>query len=898
MKTEILLLFTLFQTAVFGQSLKDVKTWGGTSTEFINCVETDDFGNVYIAGNFDGTFEFGSSKITSKNGADAFIARLNDDFSVVWKVHLSNADTVLVNALDFDKNGNIYVGGVYQKEFDANHTKGKATLKNTNNNSVFDGFAIKLDSLGKLQGSFVVNESTGNELHDILVTQNDFVIGAGQITGNKSKPDGFLIGTSLNGKSAWKQEMVGAGDDVYTSVAEHKSGDIIVSGYFSSSAKFDGGKVAKSAQGTAAVLGVYSEKGVFENTVLLYDGEVRAKHVLVSDDIVYVSGLYSGFLGSVSSYRFEDAFIALIDYNDSTNDFTSRWTSHIHNFGALDINGISLSNDEKEVALTGYYYGDLYSGLDTLFDPKLPDAFCAFFETNRGNTNKLIRMGSETGTTLGLGISTYKDGYLVSGAFGDEADFGDSTITAKGNVDAFLAQVDELTVWMRPDSITRCRDTDDTIEVVISISVKGEFYKGNEVHFEISKDRDFKTYFTQNIQDPFNTVATVQLVDTLSIGQYYVRLASTKPRIASKELRAVFIAPNLTTTPITEGPDSVSAREPYNFYSKHNDINRTYSSWWSSSSDYIVNGSKIDSVLNITFSRAQTLILRTRNISEFGCQSPTAEKSVVIAPENTLWISNSKSFYSCSHDTFGFSLYTEGYFGSSYEFVVLMDSNSSFSNPQFADTIKLYQDLYSDEVYVIINISELDRTSYYLKVVAVDPFIEVYSEEKVILGTIPARPVITGSKSVKQNDAYQYQVNGGNSGNYRWIIESGEIITGDGTSTVEVKWTQAGAGTLLCAEINGCIGQRDTFKTDITSSINSFSNGIDIYPNPAKNEIFLNVYASATFSVMSLDGKKLIENISLTKGQNTVDVSQLKSGIYMLQLVSENETNNLIWKVE
>ena len=60
---------------------------GGTSNEYGRAVATDDSGNVYITGFFEGTVNFdpsGVMNLTSAGGMDVFIQKINYAGNLVW----------------------------------------------------------------------------------------------------------------------------------------------------------------------------------------------------------------------------------------------------------------------------------------------------------------------------------------------------------------------------------------------------------------------------------------------------------------------------------------------------------------------------------------------------------------------------------------------------------------------------------------------------------------------------------------------------------------------------------------------------------------------------------------------------------------------------------------------
>ncbi len=85
--------------------------------------------------------------------------------------------------------------------------------------------------------------------------------------------------------------------------------------------------------------------------------------------------------------------------------------------------------------------------------------------------------------------------------------------------------------------------------------------------------------------------------------------------------------------------------------------------------------------------------------------------------------------------------------------------------------------------------------------------------------------------------------------------------------------------------------------TELASfSVNDiFKNNLSIYPNPAKNELFIKAKGELSSSIKSIkiysiDGKLVKDknNVGTQQGKISVDISNLKSAMYFMTVTSEN----------
>jgi glucose/arabinose dehydrogenase len=90
-------------------------------------------------------------------------------------------------------------------------------------------------------------------------------------------------------------------------------------------------------------------------------------------------------------------------------------------------------------------------------------------------------------------------------------------------------------------------------------------------------------------------------------------------------------------------------------------------------------------------------------------------------------------------------------------------------------------------------------------------------------------------------------------------------------------------GELYIAGSNGTIYK----VTDATAGTEQFnSTGITVYPNPANNEVFININnqgVPAQIVIFDLGGKRLIQQ-SINAENNRIDTSSLQAGMYLLEI--------------
>ena len=124
---------------------------------------------------------------------------------------------------------------------------------------------------------------------------------------------------------------------------------------------------------------------------------------------------------------------------------------------------------------------------------------------------------------------------------------------------------------------------------------------------------------------------------------------------------------------------------------------------------------------------------------------------------------------------------------------------------------------------------------------------------------------------------------------YTWSIDqgNGQIISGQGTSEIEVFWFSSGSGTLCVVEeaVNGC-RMEDCLQLSVTSSIEVRLEGaLDVFPVPASDRIHV-VWTGETLVtafVTLRDASGRVVSTQQVAERDVLEVGHLSAGSYMLE---------------
>lgn len=108
----------------------------------------------------------------------------------------------------------------------------------------------------------------------------------------------------------------------------------------------------------------------------------------------------------------------------------------------------------------------------------------------------------------------------------------------------------------------------------------------------------------------------------------------------------------------------------------------------------------------------------------------------------------------------------------------------------------------------------------------------------------------------------------------------------------QVVPTGVGNRAVLVAEFNGVpqVVSRSTAEVTLSSSSFSQIEGLKMYPNPTKNNLFIetSLNSDINVSIVNMIGKEVVNTKVIN---NTVNVSNLTSGIYIVKITEEGKTS-------
>lgn len=231
--------------------------FGATLDDYINSIDLDADGNIYITGLFANTVDFNPAidtyTMTSAGKDDAFICKLSKHGIFQWAHRLGGPEDDQANSISVDAIGNVYIIGEYRATVDLN--TGPLTELHTATDSGLDIFVLKLESAGNFiwansiggkdaeHGMTIKVDNSGNLfLAGAFKDSVDFDSGPGEtILYEPGRGDIFVARYDTSGILVWVKQIGSSDFDIALSIDADANGNVYTTGYFMRATDFDPG---------------------------------------------------------------------------------------------------------------------------------------------------------------------------------------------------------------------------------------------------------------------------------------------------------------------------------------------------------------------------------------------------------------------------------------------------------------------------------------------------------------------------------------------------------------------------------------------------------------------------------------------------------------------------------
>lgn len=162
---------------------------------------------------------------------------------------------------------------------------------------------------------------------------------------------------------------------------------------------------------------------------------------------------------------------------------------------------------------------------------------------------------------------------------------------------------------------------------------------------------------------------------------------------------------------------------------------------------------------------------------------------------------------------------------------------------------------------------------------------------------------ITGTDTTIQNYTKAYSVTQHSGSTYLWQVTGGTVQSGAGTNSVTILWTTLGNGSITVIETDTYSCQDTSIlavHVDLNTGITDLygENGFMVLPNPANSMVMVSSKNSndaiKELKLTDITGRMVFEKTNILSSKESIPVSELKEGLYFLDIITEKGRNAVV----
>lgn len=418
------------------------KRYGDNASQQCDDIAADAAGNVLLAGRFEGTVDFGAGPMTSAGVSDAFLAKLDPDGNALWAKRFGDAMYQQTWSVAADPAGNIFIAGAFLGSIDFG---GGSLVSAGNQDifvaKLDPGGALlwaKRFGDAAFQSIYSIAVDPGGGVAMIGSFKGVVDFGGGPLTSSGSETV-CVVKLDAMGNHVFSKRFGEGGPAYGPGIAVDAAGNVLVTGSFTSSIDLGGGPLTTT--GSDAFIGKLSPAGAHiwsRQSTGAMDSSSR-KIAADAAGTVRVSGNFAGTVdmgsGPLTSQGEDDVFLAAYDAAG-----TPLWSKAFGGPASESMYGMA-GDAAGNTLITGYSYGPADFGGGPLPGAGAQDIFLA--KLGPGGQHIWSRRFGDDEDQMGRSVAFDPQGYaLVAGDMRGTVDFGGGALmssTIWG--DAFAAKL-------------------------------------------------------------------------------------------------------------------------------------------------------------------------------------------------------------------------------------------------------------------------------------------------------------------------------------------------------------------------------------------------------------------------------------------------------------------------
>ncbi len=230
-------------------------TGGGTEYDYAYDVAMDPSGNVFVAGDFNGTADFDPGdevlNLTSNGNVDGYIAKFSAEGEFEWVRREGGPTSDPIRSVACDSEGNVIATGYFSQNVDFDPGEGVVEVEATNGSP--DAFFWKLDTDGELVWVKTIQGDYKTYGMAIFVDAEDNIYGAGELTNTSDfdtgegelllssvgQDDVYVVRLDPSGDTDWAYAYGGINNNWVRGIAVSDENRVVTSGVSGGNIDFD-----------------------------------------------------------------------------------------------------------------------------------------------------------------------------------------------------------------------------------------------------------------------------------------------------------------------------------------------------------------------------------------------------------------------------------------------------------------------------------------------------------------------------------------------------------------------------------------------------------------------------------------------------------------------------------
>lgn len=428
---------------------------GGAGNDQGLGVDVDAAGNVYVAGSFSGTVEFGTSNLVSSGTTDIFLAKYTSLGGLVWAKQAGGLSGDVAQTLRVDQQGNIFIAG-YFSSATASFGGISVTNKASPSSTFSDVFLAKYDGNGnplwvKTTGGSQNDQATATTLDgagNAYLTgsyHNAALFGSVGLT-NLNNTNFFIAKFDPAGNAVWARTATGTNWCQGGGVAVDALTNVYVTGFLFGTANFGSGVLTNTngvsiSDNATVFIAKYDPSGALQWAKKGGTNGVGFGQNIAVDAV----GNFFATSYRRSIYLSYNVGVMLAKYDSGGNMIWVRTNaaSSCCPGEYISVNGLALDAGGNPLIAGGFTGGGQF---ETLYFSSPQQGFVVKYHANTGTPFWIFKSGQMGSAAV---FDASGNAYLA-GRFSGTTLFGTSSnLVSSGGTDAFLVKF-----GVRPPGLT------------------------------------------------------------------------------------------------------------------------------------------------------------------------------------------------------------------------------------------------------------------------------------------------------------------------------------------------------------------------------------------------------------------------------------------------------------